>query len=117
MKDEVTLTVMTPRKDGLTYAPVDHDLLISRKYPVPISEDGERRLILNPDVDAVIDITKKIRENKGLCPSKLSESSPDRLMQDTRCPCADLIIYGKCECGLFVETDLVPLIKKEEEDE
>ena len=116
MKDEITFTVMAHPEDGKTYTKASSDLF-ERKYPIPIlGKNGDKRLIINPDISKVIDVLIKIKENKGLCPSK-SRHDPvrdDSLIPDNRCPCPDLIINGKCECGLFIETDLVPLIKKED---
>lgn len=80
----------------------------------------DTRMCLNPDIDKVIEIIKKIHESNGRCPSKkcFLETSPiyktDSLVPDTRCPCPDFLCKGECECGLFVPQPISPSLAEKE---
>lgn len=125
MEDDVRLNVVrneggslwAPSSFAKDFLPVERsdedEIKIGSKYRPPIlGEKGDKRLVLNPDVNKVMEIVNKIRENDGYCPSQVRDVPGCMLKPDTRCPCPNMMIYGKCRCGLFIETDLVP--KKEE---
>lgn len=79
------------------------------RYPLPgyINGENNTRMVLNPDINKLSSIMEEINKNNGWCPSKPSSAREDTLRPDTRCPCPDFMLYGKCECGLFVEAPLV----------
>ena len=88
---------------------------IPPKFPIPLlGKNGEKRLVVNPDYNIAQGIIGNLDRTSGFCPTKAFRAlnSPDvpdnQLKQDYRCPCPDFMILGKCECGLFVETDLIP---------
>lgn len=85
-------------------------------FPWINGENAEYRIVLNPDIDKVIEVVTKIKENHGYCPSQpVRERAKDEkelpfnlgLMPDMRCPCPDMTCKGECKCGLFVNTTLV----------
>lgn len=57
---------------------------------------------LNPDTELVTEIKKKLKENNGYCPCRISKTP------DTKCMCKefrDMIKTGElgmCHCGLYV---------------
>lgn len=57
---------------------------------------------LNPDTELVTEIKKKLKENNGYCPCRISKTP------DTKCMCKefrDMIKSGEsgmCHCGLYV---------------
>jgi ferredoxin-thioredoxin reductase catalytic subunit len=54
----------------------------------------------NPDRDLVADIRKRLKENDGYCPCRLTKT------EDTKCPCKEFLEQeeGECHCGLYIKT-------------
>lgn len=56
---------------------------------------------LNPDIELVKEIKKKLKKNNGYCPCKLNKN------EDTKCMCKefrdqiDRNEQGYCYCGLY----------------
>lgn len=59
------------------------------------------KIELNPDVDLVKEIKKKLKENSGYCPCRLDKT------KDTKCMCKEFRDQisrneqGYCYCGLY----------------
>lgn len=88
----------------------DHGIIIDNQQPdityssydSSIAED-RKRMILNPDETVVKLITKKIRDNNGICPYQSSHNINDN--EDIRCPCPSFTSRNKCYCDLFIESE------------
>lgn len=84
-----------------------HDISIDNKPDITYSSYGpsimkdRKRMILNPDETIVKLITKKIRDNNGMCPYQSSHGLNDD--EDIRCPCPSFMSRNKCYCDLFIE--------------
>ena len=54
----------------------------------------------NSDKDLVADIRKRLKENGGYCPCRLTKTP------DTKCPCTEFMEQeeGECHCGLYIKT-------------
>lgn len=55
---------------------------------------------VNSDRDLVADIRKRLKENGGYCPCRLTKN------EDTKCPCKEFMEQeeGECHCGLYIKT-------------
>ena len=59
------------------------------------------KIELNPDIELVKEIKKKLKENSGYCPCRLDKT------KDTKCMCKefrdqiDRNEQGYCYCGLY----------------
>ena len=55
------------------------------------------KIVLNSDKDIVDDIRKRLKENGGYCPCRLSKT------EDTKCMCKEFREQkdGECHCGLY----------------
>ena len=53
--------------------------------------------MLNPDTEFVRNLKKRIKSNSGYCPCKLGKKP------ENKCPCADFVDTGNCDCGLFIK--------------
>lgn len=55
------------------------------------------KIYSNPDTEYVKEIKKKLKENGGYCPCRLTKS------EDTKCMCKEFREQesGYCHCGLF----------------
>lgn len=55
---------------------------------------------LNPDKEFVKDFRKKLKENDGYCPCRISKTP------DTKCICKEFREQeeGECHCGLYYKT-------------
>ena len=60
------------------------------------------KIITNPDKEYVKEIRKKLKDNNGFCPCRLTKND------DTKCKCKEFRemiannIEGECHCGLFI---------------
>lgn len=97
--------------------PEEEDELISVKwasmFPWVRGVNAEWRTVINPDIEKVKDILQKIHDNHGYCISYPTTDDPNALKPDMRCPCPDMTVYGKCQCGLFVKVPLIPMVPVE----
>lgn len=57
------------------------------------------RIKVNPDKDLVDTIRKKLKENDGYCPCRLTKT------KDTKCMCKEFLeqTEGECHCGLYIK--------------
>jgi ferredoxin-thioredoxin reductase catalytic subunit len=55
---------------------------------------------VNSDRDLVAEIRKRLKENDGYCPCRLTKN------EDTKCPCKEFMEQeeGECHCGLYIKT-------------
>lgn len=56
------------------------------------------KIKLSEDKELVTEIKRKLKENDGHCPCRLSKN------EDTKCPCKEFREQtepGECHCGLF----------------
>ena len=57
---------------------------------------------LNPDIELVKEVKKKLKKNNGYCPCKLNKN------EDTKCMCKEFRDQisrneqGYCYCGLYI---------------
>lgn len=60
-----------------------------------------KKIYLNPDKEYVKEIKKKLKENGGYCPCRITKS------EDTKCMCKEFREQesGYCHCGLFYKKD------------
>lgn len=59
------------------------------------------KIKLSEDKELVAEIKKKLKENLGYCPCRLTKS------EDTKCPCKEFREQksGVCHCGLFKKVE------------
>lgn len=60
------------------------------------------RIKVNSDVELVKTIRKKLKENDGYCPCRLTKTP------ETKCMCKEFVEQsgpGECHCGLYVKTE------------
>jgi len=57
------------------------------------------KIVLNSDTDIVEEIRKRLKENDGYCPCRISKTA------DTKCMCKEFreASEGECHCGLYVK--------------
>ena len=55
------------------------------------------KIVLVDDKDIVEDIRRRLKENGGYCPCRISKT------EDTKCMCKEFReqIEGECHCGLY----------------
>lgn len=55
------------------------------------------KIVLNDDKDLVEEIRKRLKENEGYCPCRISKTP------DTKCMCKEFrdAKDGECHCGLY----------------
>ena len=55
------------------------------------------KIVLNDDKDLVEEIRKRLKENEGYCPCRISKTA------DTKCMCKEFrdATEGECHCGLY----------------
>ena len=55
------------------------------------------KIVLNDDKDLVEEIRKRLKENEGYCPCRISKTA------DTKCMCKEFrdAPEGECHCGLY----------------
>ena len=55
------------------------------------------KIVLVDDVDMVLEIRKKLKENDGYCPCRINKN------EDTKCMCKEFREQesGECHCGLY----------------
>ena len=55
------------------------------------------KIVLNDDKDLVEEIRKRLKENEGYCPCRISKTA------DTKCMCKEFreATAGECHCGLY----------------
>ena len=60
-----------------------------------------KKIYSNPDREYVKEIQKKLKENGGYCPCRITKS------EDTKCMCKEFREQerGYCHCGLFYKED------------
>lgn len=61
------------------------------------------KVVLNRDKELVNEIRKKLKENKGYCPCKISHDDNNKCMCDEFIQSKEL---GECHCGLYIKTQL-----------
>lgn len=56
---------------------------------------------LSDDKDLVAEIKKKLKENNGYCPCRITKN------EDTKCPCKEFREQkiGSCHCGMFQKVE------------
>lgn len=60
------------------------------------------KIKLSEDKELVKEIKKKLKENNGYCPCRLTKN------EDTKCPCREFREQtkpGECHCGLYEKVE------------
>lgn len=60
------------------------------------------KIKLSEDKELVAEIKKKLKENDGYCPCRLTKN------EDTKCPCKEFReqdVHGECHCGLYIKSE------------
>lgn len=60
------------------------------------------KIIINPDKDLVEDIKRRLKDNDGYCPCRISKTI------DTKCMCKEFreSSIGECHCGLYQKIEV-----------
>lgn len=58
------------------------------------------KIKLSDDKELVSEIKRKLKENDGYCPCRLTKN------EDTKCPCKEFREQesGECHCGIYIKT-------------